>query len=325
MKDSKSNGASLPTSPSSSDDAAAVAETFSVECVVEQASLLSLDNDSSAKKSPGDGAMPPSPEEEEAAAVFIHTPGGENNSSRLTIKKNVSFGSAKKLVPKRILSHDDLSKALSENIPGLHVDPELVDTTPLHDAAEDDDEPLVRALLVLKPKLETRNSDGETALHCAASFGSSGSLHLLLEAGADANARNEDEETALHEAAREGDVEACKILLRHGADVDATDDGEHTPLHLASLAGHVEVVKVLLEYGAEALTKDDGGNTAMHLASYKGHVEVVQTLLESRPDLLRARSANDLTSLDLSESRGHDNIGKMLRSASQKQFDQGNW
>ena len=128
MKDSKSNGASLPTSPSSSDDAAAVAETF--ECVVEQASLLSLDNDS-AKKSPGDGAMPPSPEEEEAAAVFIHTPGGENNSSRLTIKKNVSFGSAKKLVPKRILSHDDLSKALSENIPGLHVDPELVDTTPL--------------------------------------------------------------------------------------------------------------------------------------------------------------------------------------------------
>lgn len=229
------------------------------------------------------------------------------------------------LVARRALTAEELELALSENIPGLHVDPDMVVTTPLHEAAEAGEDFLVRALIMMGADVNAKGEDGETPVHCAAMYGNLECLSLLLKAGANPNAQNEEGESPLHEAVREGDLPCMDALLKAGADVDAKDSGSHTALHIACLAGDVKVVNFLIEAGANTLEKDDAGNTVLHLASYKGHDAVVELLLDCCPELLRTRSCDDLSSLDVSESRGHQGVQKLLRSASMKQFDQGQW
>jgi ankyrin repeat protein len=108
----------------------------------------------------------------------------------------------------------------------------------------------------------------------------------LIRAGADVNPQNSDGESPLHIAASYGLAQVVELLIGNGAEIDvgvghglqdeesseADDEDDYreppinsgqTPLHLAAMRGHEEVVRILLDHGAEINARDDGDNTPL--------------------------------------------------------------
>jgi uncharacterized protein len=99
--------------------------------------------------------------------------------------------------------------------------------------------------------LDRTDSDGRTAMYCAARGGQAEVVAQLAAAGGDPDVRNDAGDTALLWAAQEGSLETVDALLAAGADVDLATDAGHTPLLRAVYGGHAAVVDRLLEAGAD--------------------------------------------------------------------------
>ena len=112
----------------------------------------------------------------------------------------------------------------------------------------------VRELLQNDPTLAaSRSSDGFTALHYAAFFGTPEAAEALLEHGADptAVAENEMRVQPLHSAAAVDATETARILLDAGADPNARQEGGFRPIDAAVQSGNDELYALLVERGAE--------------------------------------------------------------------------
>ena len=112
----------------------------------------------------------------------------------------------------------------------------------------------VRELLQSDPTLATsRSSDGFTALHYAAFFGTAEAAAALLEHGADptAIAENEMRVQPLHSAAAVDATETARLLLDAGADPNARQEGGFRPIDAAVRSGNDELYALLVERGAE--------------------------------------------------------------------------
>jgi ankyrin repeat protein len=113
----------------------------------------------------------------------------------------------------------------------------------------------VRELLAGDPTLATtRSSDGFTALHYAAFFGTAETAAALLELGADptAVAENEMRVQPLHSAAAVDATDTARLLLDAGADPNARQEGGFRPIDAAAQSGNDELYALLVERGAEA-------------------------------------------------------------------------
>jgi hypothetical protein len=125
----------------------------------------------------------------------------------------------------------------------------------LYRAAVHGDEETLGQLLALLPCPLVASSGeppavgGNSALHAAAYYGSTGCLARFLEVWGEDLAltiQNEHGQTALHCAARGGQDQACRLLLDAGSDCIALDSDDHTPRDIAVRDGH-KAVSGLLE------------------------------------------------------------------------------
>jgi uncharacterized protein len=101
------------------------------------------------------------------------------------------------------------------------------------------------------------SSDGFTALHYAAFFGTPEAVRTLVAAGADIEAPSENQEFApearpLHSAVAAGRMDNAEALLEAGADPNAKQHGGFTPLMEAEQRGAFDVAELLIRYGARA-------------------------------------------------------------------------
>jgi ankyrin repeat protein len=135
-------------------------------------------------------------------------------------------------------------------------------STALHWAANEDDLDTVSLLIQAGANVKAKDRYGFTPLYFACTNGSAPVIRKLLDAGADPNAADPSGETALMTATRSGSIDAVKALLQHGADVKAKDAvSQQTPLMWAVRSNFPAAVDLYLEYGAEINARTRTGKT----------------------------------------------------------------
>ena len=172
--------------------------------------------------------------------------------------------------------------------------------TPLHHAARQGTEEMVRALLEAGADADAwatgYNVDfgwNWTPLHLAAANNPDpGVVTALLEAGADLEALGgaafrPPANPPLHYAGANPNPAIAEVLLDAGADVNARSPTGRTPLHeAAARAPNARVIEVLVAAGAEVNARDLNGYTPMHSAAWYNHrPEVMAALITAGADL----------------------------------------
>jgi ankyrin repeat protein len=152
--------------------------------------------------------------------------------------------------------------------------------TPLHLAAAAR-ESTAQLLLDAGARVDLADERGQTALHWAATDAQPTMIALLVARGAKVNARDRDGRTPLYlAAAEEGHSSAIVELLRRGADANASDMMHVTPLHVASALHDHTNAQTLLTYGASAAVADDFGRTPLHDAVRIRSLELARLLIQ---------------------------------------------
>jgi ankyrin repeat protein len=100
-------------------------------------------------------------------------------------------------------------------------------------------------------------------------------IRLLLDSGASIDTKDENGQTALHYASAANNYETVNLLLKEGADIEGKDKNGNTALLLAASKGHTATFMLLLDRGADFRTKNKDGFTPLHLAESNGHEVIV--------------------------------------------------
>jgi ankyrin repeat protein len=120
--------------------------------------------------------------------------------------------------------------------------------------------------------VNTRDSDGTTALMHSVIESDVTMMKLLLGSGAEVNAKNTLDSTALMYAAVS--LEKTRVLLDRGADVNVRGKGGATPMSVAvATFGSTPVLKLLMAKGAKA------ENRLMVSVAQRGDLEAIRYLL----------------------------------------------
>ncbi|KAJ1696807.1 hypothetical protein LUZ63_005319 [Rhynchospora breviuscula] len=111
-------------------------------------------------------------------------------------------------------------------------------------ARYDELEDIVRLFSIGVP-LDSKDSQGRTALHMAAANGHLVIVDYLIQNGADVNVTNLEKNTPLHWACLNGHLEVIKSLIMSGASVSALNSHEKTPVDEVVCRGKLEVVDAI--------------------------------------------------------------------------------
>lgn len=155
--------------------------------------------------------------------------------------------------------------------------------TPLHLAASNGYEGIVKTLLDRGADIKALNSRGRTPLDLAADCKHCSIVELILsQKNVDLSSLKWPNYPLLHRAAKSSAI-IVQNLLDKGLEVDFVKDGL-TPLHRAAFSSCLAVVKCLVEHTANvnavSSAKNYFGFTVLHFAAMKPDAEVVEFLLE---------------------------------------------
>jgi uncharacterized protein len=150
------------------------------------------------------------------------------------------------------------------------------------EAASTGDEARLQAILSENAAaVQEFSSDGWTALHLAAAFGTPLSVGALIFRGSrvDAVSQNAQQNQPLHAALALGkNPSTIELLVSHGADVNATQAGGFTPIFSAAAANRIDLVEMMMEHGANPRHESDQGKTPADFARDHGHAELADWL-----------------------------------------------
>jgi ankyrin repeat protein len=128
-------------------------------------------------------------------------------------------------------------------------EPDQYGWLPIHRAAANDHDSIIRLLVDWGSPLEATGTDGWTPLHLASVSRSPRAVRALLDAGADIHARSASSATPLHLAVGPTITEALlvtvRVLVSAGADCTAVDKDGKTPLGKAREIGHADLQRIL--------------------------------------------------------------------------------
>ncbi len=116
-------------------------------------------------------------------------------------------------------------------------------------------------------------------LAAAAQTGDVATLTRLLDAGTPVDSRDTQGRTALLLATHANQVAAARVLIARGADVNAKDIIQDSPYLYAGAEGRLEILRPMLTSGADLKSTNRYGGTALIPAAHHGHVETVRLLL----------------------------------------------
>ena len=189
--------------------------------------------------------------------------------------------------------------------------------------------------------LNIRNKLSQTPLHLAVLVKDAALVRRLVVAGADIESRDKDGNMALHLACRDNQLNILRALLepvgyeeqkRNNYDIpfqklpqylETKNYDGHTCLHIAAILGYSDVLKVLVDNGADVNTRaEKTGRTILHEAAWIGNVDLVKFLISLGNNCnINSRTYDRYTAFDLARSRGHWSIVLELATAGAKYED----
>jgi hypothetical protein len=137
---------------------------------------------------------------------------------------------------------------------------------------------------------------------------------ILDEPGADIETKDSQGSTALIKAAEHSRYQETKLLLRKRADINATNNLGETPLITGIKSRSTEIVTLLLARGVDAECKNNNGETPLLIASKMGLQEIVAELLE-RGVATEAGYVKGHAPADVAYRHGHFAVVQLLQTA----------
>jgi len=184
------------------------------------------------------------------------------------------------------------------------------------EAAKLNDIASLKNLLDLKIPLDSKDSQGRTALLIATHNNAIQAANLLIKGGADVNAKDQLQDSPYLYAGAEGKLEILKMAVAAGADLNSTNRYGGTALTPAAHHGHVDVVRYLVTTKIDLDQINDLGWTALLEAVILGnggvsHQKIVKLLLEAGADKSIA-DRDGKTPLDHARTSNQAEIIKLL-------------
>lgn len=110
-------------------------------------------------------------------------------------------------------------------------------------------------------------------------------IDTLLSAGADVNTKNNNGQTALHFAASKSNIDTARKLTAHKASARVKDKRGQLALHRAAAVGSVPMMKLLLENKSPVNATDVDGMTALHHGEFGVAWDILRMWGEESVDL----------------------------------------
>jgi ankyrin repeat protein len=151
----------------------------------------------------------------------------------------------------------------------VRVNPHIYDQQ-WFDAARAGRTDISHALLTAGFPVNSRSSDGYTALVLATYHGKSSEVALLLGAAADPCIPDHNGNTALMGALFKGEMEVARLLIGRCPVNQANNSGQ-TALAFAALFGRLDFIPVLVAEGADVNHTDAHGETALGIVVGQGN------------------------------------------------------
>jgi ankyrin repeat protein len=164
---------------------------------------------------------------------------------------------------------------------GVDVDAPGPQGTPLHEAAENGNLPLVRLLVATGAEPNRINDLGESAIFLAVAKGNWEIVEWMTSNGANINATNNLGQTVLHQCAEKADSMAIIRLCVLKADPDKQNFLGESPLHVAAGKGNLPAARALIEdCHADLNTRDHHDLSPAGLAYREGQSPMVEFLTQ---------------------------------------------
>ena len=185
--------------------------------------------------------------------------------------------------------------------------------TALHFAALNGKRDVVEFLLSQGADVDANfNSSWGTPLDLASLEGHKDVVELLISKGANVDPKDKYGWTPLDDAVWHGQKDIAETLIRAGANVNSRYNWGETPLIWAAQAGHTDIVDLLIANGAEIDARDNQGRTPLYHAAWRGYRDVAELLI-SKVANVNARDLQGRSPLWIARNTGPKQIAEMLR------------
>ncbi|XP_052872451.1 tyrosine-protein kinase Shark [Anopheles cruzii] len=168
-------------------------------------------------------------------------------------------------------------------------------TNLLHRATKESNYTVVSELLKCGYRnIDSKNQDGQTAVHLACLHADDKILLKLIERGANINSRDAKGNTPLHYAcAKRNGLEMVRMLVKASANLQArNNENGWVPLHDAAENGNIETIQELLAHRVPHRPRSSYGEMPSDRARQRGHYAVVEFLNAYEPP--RPHTSRDL-------------------------------
>lgn len=184
----------------------------------------------------------------------------------------------------------------------------------LHIASQYGSVAAIQLLLSSGLSLDSRDSEENTPLACAAACEQIEAVNCLLEHGADPSLRGRHGWSLLHFAAQSGNVTIIDTMLSKGLNIDSRGETVGlTPLLVCLNKGNLEAANYLLKRGADEHMKGKEGLTALSVAARSGNVAAIEMLVNRGHDP-NSRDGCDMTPIMWAVKSGNQAAVKYLLS-----------
>jgi ankyrin repeat protein len=155
---------------------------------------------------------------------------------------------------------------------------------------------LFKKMLVYRPDLDKRRSDGRNILFDVITYNDFDTVRLLFNYGINPNIMDNEGNTPLSILVdhglklediieRELFLERLVFLLKFRVNVDIQDKNGYTVFHKTVIADDLAVVEKLLTKKADLTLKDKQGRTALHHTQWNGNYKIARWLIAAGADI----------------------------------------